>query len=282
MRRATAALALLAGIALAPPARAGTSAQIFETVTAAQVLAIDPSIRSAGMGGASAAVFWGVDPNHWANPALLGTASGIRYEEGVTDDELGRFLTQRTTLGYGGIGFASAGQPFDAIGGTDLDFQNILGTGLNSSHHVRSWAAGASLGGLSASLARMRGREAWAFTRHVDLALGYSENSVEEVISGGDPGPVTSGRVVVKDWGMLVRGAAPVRLGAAASGRLEGAYAFSAQNFTDATFEDPVGARTPVGQDFRNGVALHLALDPSADWDERLPEWLARGLMPLV
>ncbi|HEY6865753.1 MAG TPA: hypothetical protein VI792_00755, partial [Candidatus Eisenbacteria bacterium] len=107
-------------------------------------------------------------------------------------------------------------------------------------------------------------------------------NSVEEVISGGDPGPVTSGRVVVKDWGMLVRGAAPVGLGAAASGRLEGGYAFSVQNFADATFEDPVGGRTPVGQDFRNGVALHLALDPSADWDARLPEWLARGLMPLV
>ena len=50
----------------------------------ARSLDIDASIRSAGMGGACNAVFWGADPNDWANPALLGYHSGLRYSWGKT------------------------------------------------------------------------------------------------------------------------------------------------------------------------------------------------------
>src|SRR5438445_9022278 len=39
----------------------------------------DPSVISAGMGGASAAVAWSAEPNYWANPALLGYYQGIRW-----------------------------------------------------------------------------------------------------------------------------------------------------------------------------------------------------------
>ena len=48
----------------------------------ARSMDIDLSIRSAGMAGASNAVFWGGSLNHWANPAVLGYTRGIRYEYG--------------------------------------------------------------------------------------------------------------------------------------------------------------------------------------------------------
>jgi hypothetical protein len=39
---------------------------------------LDPSVRATGMGRAGVAVFWGVDPNYWSNPALGGYLQGIR------------------------------------------------------------------------------------------------------------------------------------------------------------------------------------------------------------
>ena len=61
---------------------ASNAADSFEDIvaTSAPVLDIDPSLRSVGMGGASTAVFWGNNPNHWANPALLGSVTGVRFE----------------------------------------------------------------------------------------------------------------------------------------------------------------------------------------------------------
>ena len=44
---------------------------------------IDPSIRSAGMGGASNAVRWGHGSIHWSNPSLL-DRRGLSYEFGFT------------------------------------------------------------------------------------------------------------------------------------------------------------------------------------------------------
>src|SRR5437016_1649618 len=71
---AGAALALLAALGAHPAA----------AQTASTVLDLDPSIRAAGAGGASNAVFWGGDPDIWANPALLGYARGLRYDQGRT------------------------------------------------------------------------------------------------------------------------------------------------------------------------------------------------------
>ena len=96
-------------LALAP----AHAANIFENVrpTSAPILDIDPSVRSVAMGGASTAVFWGDGPSHWANPALLGTASGVRFD--ASDVSLlpeafpgFKFRTRRVTVGYGGLGVA--------------------------------------------------------------------------------------------------------------------------------------------------------------------------------
>jgi hypothetical protein len=75
-RAALAASVMAGAIAMAAPARALTLGP------AASEFGIDPSMRSQAMGGASGAVFWGRGPNDWANPALLGLAEGITYEDG--------------------------------------------------------------------------------------------------------------------------------------------------------------------------------------------------------
>ena len=51
----------------------------------AQVLGLDPSVQSAGMGGATVAAFWLDQPNSSINPALMGFQRGITYSFGTTD-----------------------------------------------------------------------------------------------------------------------------------------------------------------------------------------------------
>src|SRR5690349_1187658 len=98
MHRSLVGSLLIACIAFCSPVSAE---QIFDNLAiAAPVLEIDPSIRSAAMGGASTAVSWGIDPNYWANPSLLGYARGIRYEQGSTDYGFVEFRSRRTTLGW--------------------------------------------------------------------------------------------------------------------------------------------------------------------------------------
>ncbi|MGH7729992.1 MAG: hypothetical protein ACRENJ_01940 [Candidatus Eiseniibacteriota bacterium] len=70
-RRPLLALALLAAAAAALSQRPAAA-------QAARSLREDPSVRSAGMGGASTAD-GSDDLNAWANPALLGHTSGLRY-----------------------------------------------------------------------------------------------------------------------------------------------------------------------------------------------------------
>src|SRR5258705_13736084 len=108
-------LVVLAALVCAPSlARAQASA-------GAQSTLIDTSIRASGMGRAGVAVFWGGDPNHWVNPALLGYHEGIRYEYGKTrlvpelvDDVF--FRSNVTTVGGFGIGAYMTGKPPKHLG----------------------------------------------------------------------------------------------------------------------------------------------------------------------
>ncbi len=120
VRSAVIALCVAATLGCAFTPGAAHAADIFENVraTSAPVLDIDPSVRSVAMGGATTAVFWGDGVNHWANPALLGTVSGVRFD--ASDVSLlpevfpgFKFRTRRLTVGYGGLGVALAGEPFD-------------------------------------------------------------------------------------------------------------------------------------------------------------------------
>ena len=174
-----AALALLAGNAAAQ----GT----------ARSLDLDTSVRSLGRGSASNAVFWD-GGNEWANPALLGYRRGFSvtwdYQKLVPDlDDDVVLSSRRVSLGLWGMGFSTAGQPIDVIGGTDLDYGPYEGadpfgnpiTGLNSYEQIRSWSFGASLADIFDQACARFGRRS-TISDWADVSVGSSRKRVEMAI----------------------------------------------------------------------------------------------------
>ena len=158
----------------------------------AQVLQLDPSIRASGMGHASGAVFWGLDRDHWANPALLGYERGIRFEHGRTklspdNSELEyTFATDRITFGARGVGIFLTGFPVDGLGRTRLDYGEStatdesgveLGT-FDSWESTQSAGIGVSLSELILGSSPTRSGLAARLARAGDLAFGLTLNRV--------------------------------------------------------------------------------------------------------
>ena len=266
---------------------------------AARSLDLDPSIRSSGMGGASAAVFWGGDANGWANPALLGYHSGLRFEHGRTQLLPGlapdiHFTTDRFTIGSGWFGVSLAGRPIEGLGRIRLDYGTSEyvdprgePAGSFSAHEdVASWGAGVSVGGLVEALARRRGAEPPALTRWVDLAFGMSSKRVDVVLAPSWLGG--TGRSTGDDVGLLLRatpldntrGATP-----AVPLRLDLSYGYSILNYNDAKLvfvnED---LTSPLSRIFFNGFAARAAVGLPASLRSSLggPGWLAGSFDPLL
>jgi hypothetical protein len=257
-------LLLVCGMVLA--ARSVSAAQIFEIPVSA-VLDLDPSMRSYAMASATGAVFWGKDPNHWRNPALLGYAEGIRYDDALVD--LGSFTigtpgleetihfretARGETIGYGGLGVALVGQPFEGLGGRTLelgDFQD----------QARSWRVGISLARIAQSVLPGRGA---GITRHFDLAFGYGQTTVEgESISDA----------VCWDWGLLARGGTEFTVYGVPA-QVEGAYGYSFLNRGD---DQVLGNQREL-----NSAGLHIAAARLPDGFAGFPAWLRTGFEPLV
>src|SRR5438552_2647168 len=96
----------------------------------ARSMDIGLSVRAAALGGASNALFWGDEFDHWANPALLGYAHAIHYEHARTRLVPGLaanvFLTSDViTLGGAGLGVVMSGKP---LGQVKLDYGPSQGT----------------------------------------------------------------------------------------------------------------------------------------------------------
>lgn len=280
-----AAIALCAAVVAAVPARA---ANIFDKFDSAPMLRVDPSARFEAMGGAAGAVFWGVDPDHWANPALLGQAEGIRYEDGDRDYSSGvHFLAHREVLGYGGLGLALAGRPFQGLGGLKLKLEPVEGsdayqpdpsaTSGEFSEEIHSWGIGVSLSRLAATVAALRYGEAPAFTRYADLAFGYNHKSYEYAPAIPD----LAAHATAMDWGLLVRAGGPFALGGAGGlpVRAEAAYAYSVQNANDVSASGSLGT---AWRPHRHGLAACLGLGMPVRWRSWLPAWLAPGFEPLL
>lgn len=273
MRRAAAIIAFGCASALMPTASPAGAASIFEDVPAFTPFDIDPSTRSRAMGGASGAVFWGTGPNDWANPALLGLAEGVAYEDATMQFPGFPFNAHRWTLGYGGIGLVTAERALSL--GLTID---PLGS-LSSSDKIHPWGIGASVSGIAATVAGLRHDDPPRFTRYADLAFGYNRKSWKSGLSAfGEPSFETDALGV--DWGLLARGTVPFRLGPGdIPARAEAAYAYSVQNANDVS---TTGALGPADRNRRHGVAVRFALDLPASWRDRLPSLLAPGFEPLV
>jgi hypothetical protein len=298
-------MGILAPIALAAMADAA-SGQC--SGSGAISLFFDPSVRSLGMAGASGPVFWGGDPNDWANPALLGYHRGIRFRyskmqllPGFTSDLF--FSSTRITAGGWGVGFSFAGIP-DHLAGARLDYGTLAAVDVNgqvtgifeSWEDVQSFGVGVNVLELAESVLGPW-TEVSSIRRWGDLSLGWARKRVDVNLAPPrvlPPGFSGSDGAQTNDLGLTVRlrpidtidhdGPGP-RLEQLGGLRLDAVYSMSSRNHDDAQI-DFGGGPDPIGRDSRFGIALHAETGLPPAWRERFEaanrSWLADAFAPLL
>ncbi len=238
----------------------------------------DVSVRSIGMGGASNALFWGDEMNHWGNPALTGFVRGIRYEYGraqlipaSTPNTV--FQSQVAKVGLHGVGVVMSGTPFPS--GVEVIYGDVLGpTGFEE---IESWGFGVSAARLLAAATGGLGIVSPTLGQRVDVGFGMNFKEVE--VSQA-PGSIE--RTSAEDWGALVRVTPilPEDPETGAGYRLDTAYGYSVLSGNDDA--EVYGSR--VTRHIRHGISARLAIHP--EWLtllEEAPEgWLFAGLFPLI
>lgn len=293
------ASALLACASAAPPG-AGAQAE-----SGAQSTFIDPSIRAAGMGRASAAVFWGETLNDWANPALLAGRRGVRYEWSKTQlvPDLASdvyFRSRRITAGAWGVGLSLVGRPFDGLGQDYLDYglsiatdQNgdVLGT-FRSFEEIRSIGFGVSFLELYENLVRAGGGDPPALHRYGDLSIGHAWKHVVVDLAPAQftqEGKAGRGESETADYGFLLRltpldsDRAGSRAGTGWGHRLDLGLAWSARNYSSSTisFID-VDQADPIAEESRLAVSAHGALTPRGLGGGEGESWLRESIQPVI
>lgn len=272
IRRAFAIILALA-VAAALASFAGSAA----AQGTARSLDIDTSVRSLGRGSASNAFFWD-GGNEWANPALLGYRHGFSvtwdHQDFVPDLADHVFMSsRRVSLGLWGVGFSTAGQPVDVIGGSDLEYgrsesTDIFGNpvpGPVSFEHTRSWSFGASLASVFDEMSARFGRHS-SMSDWADVAVGGSQKRLALAFSA----PVTY-VANATDFGLFAR-ISPIDTrrsepgDAIATHRLDVGYGHSVINANDA-FIDFVGfsGPSPLSRTKRDGVALGWTMRAPAE-----------------
>jgi hypothetical protein len=254
-------------------------------VQAQRSLDIDPSVISAGMGGASSAVVWGAEPNYWANPALLGYYDGLRWQWSNTRliPELApdvKFTTKRATLAYWGIGIETAGSPFSAPGGLRLDYGQSQGTDpsgnptgtFDAFENVEALGIGVSLANLAGSLLAKNSEELPEIAKHFDIALGYAYKHADV-----DLGPGLY-RLSFRqhDRGLLLRGGVGAGVPGGTRILLDGSYGRAELSYDGGT---------PSPGTTRNGFAARLAIQhpfASASTGSWFHRSLMRAIQPLA
>ena len=284
--------------------------------SAAPSLDFDPSVRGAGMGKSSVAVFWGDDPNYWANPALLGYHEGVRYEWSkvrLAPDLLDHiyFTSSRLTVGWGGLGVSFAGRPVEGLGELKLDYGDIYGrdefgdpTGpFHAYEQIESWGIGANIVELAESTIRMLGWQMPGLSRFGDVSVGTRRNHVADFWGPGSPAVMADtqfARATTEDRGLVFRltpynsidspglsRAVDSFLRPALGGvRVDLSYGESVQNHEDAYFVSPWEERSYIAKEDRHGLAVHFAVGFPGVLNDRLNSagmgWLADMLTPLV
>ena len=268
-------------------------------------LSIDPSIRSAGMGNATTSVFWGADPNYWANPALLGYHSGLRYEWGSTklvpslaDDVF--FKSSRLTLGAWGAALAVSLHPYRLSYGVSeaVDIDGNVFAAFESYEDIGTWGGAISVVEFGENVLNQLGVGLPPLSRYGDVSVGYMHKNVdvflvpEEVI----PDPFGSGSGQAKadtdDFGLLLRATPwnsidhPFAPWEDAPGlRVDLNFARSWLNYSDAVL-DYGTQQDPILQDTRRGFSVRVAVSlPESmrrDFESRGDGWLMELFTPLV
>lgn len=305
--RATAILVVIFGSMplSAPPAGA-------QPESGAQSTFIDASIRSSGMGRTGVAVFWGDDPNEWANPALLGYRTGVRFDWGRTQlvpdlaDDV-HFTSSRITLGAMGVGVVLSGKPVSGFGESRLDYGKSVATDdlgnpvgeFTSFETVKTIGVGVSAARFAEALATLSGGRFPAISRYADVSLGHAWKSIAVSLS---PAFVTLdgrsgyGETTEKDRGLLARvtpydaigypGGLP-GLESAFRARISASYGWSEINYDDSNISYIDESQSdPIVADKRKGFAVHTALTMPLATEERLRSggkgWLVDLFTPVL
>ncbi len=235
------------------------------------VFTLDTSPRSAALGGASTALFWGSDLNYWANPALTGYFRGLSYEYRRAQLIPGLAPTvaienQPIRIGGGGVGVVFSGEPFGR--GTELSF------GAGPKDEGDSWGFGVSAGGLVTTIARMTDGETPGWMERVDVAYGMNFKEAEVNILG-----VTE-ETDASDWGILVRGTPILSEPHETSEfRFDIAYGHSVLSQEDDA--ELFGVR--ISEQVKDGIAARLSWNPWIRTLSDLPGgWFLEGFFPLL
>jgi hypothetical protein len=273
----------LLGMGLASAARAqGTG----------RSLDIDPSVRAAGMGLASDAVFWDAGTNHWGNPALLGNQRGIAYEWGSTQLVPGLpadidFTTNVLKLGGAGLGLAFSGKPL-GLGGLHLDYGQSEGTDdqgnpsgtFDTYEQIDAWSFGVSLARAGETIARLTGHDPEDVSRYGDVAFGMTGKKLEMNL-----GPTESGGTNAHDLGVMVR-FSPTQFIPNVRDVFGLDFSYGRSNLSDGnpTVSLPSeSTAVEVSEHQRRGLAVRGTLDwPTMSASMGGPAWLWKGLHPLL
>lgn len=245
----------------------------------------DPSTRSVGMASSTVAVFWGGDPNSWANPALLGYARGMQFEHSTSSrsalpDGSERRL-DRLTVWAAGIGVTVAGEPFDGLGRHDYFLARVRtafepeGVGFTITDEARSWAVGGNVIEAGSHALRALGLSVPDVSRFVDLSFGFGEKRFRRVFDPSSASGAVNGfedeAGYGRDFGRLLR-ITPYdsidhpsvwsdldrALGVVGGLRLEAAYG-------DATLNEKLSARNLEGWAVRGALGLPAPVRSAID-----------------
>lgn len=255
-----------------------------------------PSTRGVALGSASTASPWGIDPDPWANPALLGYQRGLRYEGSeaqlvpdFTDDV---FLhTNRLTLGHGGIGILVADRPGLSEPGVRIDFGEQVMTDetgteigrVESREDIEAFGVGVSLRELQRHTGRL---DEDGPMRYFDFAAGFSYKTLRTGLAGATvTTPYVFGEGSSFDLGFLLLGNLVRR--ADANGQpllaVDAALGLAFLNFDDGEVEFSDPAQTdPILQQRRLGLGLHAAFGSGTMLSLPAGSRLAGALSPLV
>ena len=242
----------------------------------ARSLDLDVSPTSAGMGGASGAVFWG-DPNTWANPALLAYHDGLRWSHmreklvpGLATDV--SFTTDRYTAGAHGLALSVAGRSKLDYGASEIVDENGNPLGVFRAYETTSlWGIAVSAASMLDAITSTT-RMPTHVARYADLAFGYTHKHTRIALSP----QVASGDQ--SDIGLLARVTPIDRLRERAWPlRFDASYGDAVINRQDTQFD--FGTETaPTSRIHHNAVAVRGAVGPALT----PPTWWSAALTPLI
>jgi hypothetical protein len=278
-RRSLAVLIAVGAAAAAGPVRAQ-----FYAPPAASLL-FDTSIRSAAMGGASAAVLWG-EPGAWANPATLAGVNGVGWVTGSThvlpglEDEI-VFSSQRLLIGGGGVGFSLMGRPISGLGKAKIQYPPIslppfFTPGFEPYDLSEGWGVGVSPLRLVESVRKLGGMSRRELTTYGDIVVGYQAKESKMQV---DEAPAfTIPEADSYDWGVAGKLALARFWGADAPFRLDLSGSYSQINVIRNEQETSFN----TVQFDRTGFALHLSPAPPSERSASPPSlpWWRPGDVP--